>query len=61
MEMSYMLHRGGKEQGGAALTDTVREVLALYRESMAAAEKASKPALRKIRRLLSSDGTDSSL
>lgn len=54
------LQRGGKEQGGAALTDTGREVLALYRDAVAAAEKASKPALRKMRKLLAGDETKSS-
>ena len=54
------LQRGGKEQGGAGLTDSGREVLALYRDAVAAAEKASKPALRKLRKLLASDETNSS-
>jgi molybdate transport system regulatory protein len=53
------LQRGGKEQGGAALTETGHEVLALYREAVKVAEKASKPVLRRMRKLLASDETNS--
>jgi len=54
------LQRGGKEQGGAALTEIGHKVLALYREAVAAAEKASSPVLRKMRRLLAGDEKNSS-
>ncbi len=46
------LHRGGREKGGAELTDAGREVLALYREAVLAAAVASGPALAGMRRLL---------
>lgn len=52
------LQRGGKEQGGAALTASGRKVLALYHQAVDAAEKASAPTLRKMRKLLADRDTN---
>lgn len=46
------MHRGGRDQGGAELTATGAEILKLYREATAAAEKAVASRLGRMRRLL---------
>ena len=46
--------RGGPGGGGAALTDTGRQVLALYRQVEADAAAAAAPAIRSLRELIAS-------
>ena len=46
------LTRGGAGHGRAALTDSGRRALQLYREMEKAAEKAADPAWRELRKLL---------
>jgi molybdate transport system regulatory protein len=46
------LARGGARHGGAELTDTGRQVLALYREMEDASLRASRPSWRKLLKLL---------
>ncbi|HEY8990941.1 MAG TPA: hypothetical protein VIM46_03115 [Luteolibacter sp.] len=53
------LSRGGDQRGGASLTPTGEQLLALYREAVAAAEAASRPALDSMRDLLAQDEPDS--
>ncbi|WP_404382700.1 winged helix-turn-helix domain-containing protein [Caenispirillum salinarum] len=47
---------GGQKGGGAHLTDTGREVLALYRDMEDRASAAVEPDLERLRRLLAADG-----
>lgn len=47
-----ILHRGGKHQGGAELTEEGAKLLALYQKAVAAAEKAAQPSLEKMRAML---------
>lgn len=54
------LQRGGKEQGGASLTSSGREILALYHEAVKAAEVAAAPILLRMTEHLSSDDSNSS-
>lgn len=53
------MQRGGKEQGGAELTDNGRSVLALYHKALAAAEKAVSPVLEEMSALLAPHDPDS--
>ncbi len=46
------LARGGARHGGAELTETGRQVLALYREMEDASLRASQPSWRKLLKLL---------
>lgn len=48
------LERGGRKGGSTQLTDSGKEVLALYREMEEAAVKAMQPAWRRLRALLRS-------
>ena len=50
-----ILHRGGKNQGGAEVTAAGASVVTLYRKAVAAAEKAAEPSLAKMRAMLVSD------
>lgn len=54
------LHRGGKEQGGAMITEAGRAVLALYHQAVADAERAAAPTLLRMRELLAAREPDSS-
>ena len=51
--------RGGPGGGGAALTDTGRQVLALYRQVEADAAAAAAPAIRSLRELIASRSEES--
>lgn len=46
------MHRGGSRQGGAELTPSGREILALYQEAVGAAELATTPILARMKNLL---------
>ncbi|MDB6111774.1 MAG: LysR family transcriptional regulator [Pedosphaera sp.] len=52
-EPLVMVVRGGAGHGGAALTDSGKQVLALYREMEQAGLQASKPAWRRLQRMMS--------
>lgn len=52
------LSRGGREQGGASLTDTGRRVLALYRAMEAASHAAMDAGWRELRDLLADPASD---
>jgi molybdate transport system regulatory protein len=60
-EPVLVLHRGGKDKGGAELTKTGAAAVQLYRDAVAAAEKAAQPALKKMRAMLASDQANSSV
>ncbi len=51
-EPLVVLHRGGREQGGAALTATGEKVLSLYRESVARAVEATEEQIDVLRGML---------
>ncbi|MBX3743461.1 MAG: LysR family transcriptional regulator [Akkermansiaceae bacterium] len=53
------MQRGGKDQGGAELTATGHEVLALYHEAVATAEAALEPVLSRMNVLLAPHDPDS--
>ncbi|WP_367871504.1 winged helix-turn-helix domain-containing protein [Luteolibacter sp. Populi] len=54
-EPVVILHRGGKDQGGAELTKSGATIMELYRKAVAAAEKAAQPSLEKMRSMLGND------
>ena len=58
-EPVVILHRGGKDQGGAELSKTGKEILALYHEAVSAAEKAALPSIKRMRKLLAPDESSS--
>ena len=53
------LSRGGDQHGGALLTPAGQKLLDLYRQAVADAEKATAPALTRMRRMLAADEPDS--
>jgi molybdate transport system regulatory protein len=53
------MQRGGKDQGGASLTERGREVLSIYHEAVAAAEEAVVPALARMNAILLPDDVPS--
>lgn len=59
-EPLVVMQRGGKDQGGAVLTATGKRAAGLYREAVKAANLAAAPSVRKLRRMLASDETNSS-
>jgi len=58
-EPLVVLHRGGKDQGGAELSKTGREILALYHEAVRAAEAAALPSIKRMKKLLAPDESNS--
>lgn len=58
-EPLVIMQRGGKEQGGAELTENGRHVLLLYHKAVAAAEKAVSPVLGDMNALLAPHDPDS--
>lgn len=54
------MRRGGKDQGGAALTDRGREIIAIYHEAVTTAEKAVAPMLAHMNALRISNDRNSS-